>query len=126
MGETLGDFFYVLLFFVVAVLFTIVPVVISLLIAPRSRGLKTTDIYECGMEPFGSAWIRYSVLFYLYALIFIAFDVDVLYLFPVATSYVKGGRTDEFLSLLVFLLLLLLAIAYAWGKGVFEWRREGR
>ena len=126
MEQTLKDFAYVFFFVIVALLFTTVPVIIAYLLAPRTKGLKTESIYECGMDPFGSAWIRYAALFYIYALIFIAFDVDVLYLFPVATSFVKGGRPDEFFALLLFVALLVLAIAYAWCKGVFEWRSESR
>jgi len=123
---TLRDFAFVLAFAVLAILFALIAVLIPRFIAPRTVGLKTESIYECGMDPFGSAWIRYAALFYLYALIFIAFDVDVLYLFPVATSYVRGGNPEEFIALLVFVLLLVLAIAYAWGKGVFRWKYEGR
>jgi NADH-quinone oxidoreductase subunit A len=122
--NTLTEFYYVLIFLTVAVLFTIAPVVIAYLISPRTRGKKTLATYECGIEPFGSAWVRYSVVYYVYALIFIAFDVDILYLFPVALSYTKGDRTYEFYSLLVFILILALAIIYAWGKGVFTWKRK--
>ena len=122
--NTLEDFYYVLIFLVVAVVFTLAPIVVAYLISPRSRGSKTNATYECGIEPFGGAWIRYSVSYYIYALIFIAFDVDILYLFPVALSYTKGGRIYEFYSLLVFVFILVLAIIYAWGKGVFTWKRK--
>ncbi|HPB38561.1 MAG TPA: NADH-quinone oxidoreductase subunit A, partial [Syntrophorhabdus sp.] len=74
--------------------------------------------------PFGSAWVRYSSHYYIYALIFIAFDVDILYLFPAALSYTRGAKSYEFWSLLVFMLILGLAILYAWGKGVFAWKRK--
>lgn len=120
----LNEFFPVLLFALVAVLFAIIPIVIAYLIAPRTMGTKTLSTYECGIEPFGSAWIRYGVYYYVYALIFIAFDVDVLYLFPAALSYTRGSRNEEFYALLCFVLILALAIIYAWGKGVFTWKRK--
>ncbi|MCX5813207.1 MAG: NADH-quinone oxidoreductase subunit A [Proteobacteria bacterium] len=122
--NTLTEFYYVLIFLIVAVLFTIAPVVISYLIAPRTIGKKTFATYECGIEPFGSAWIRFSVVYYVYALIFIAFDVDILYLFPIALSYTRGGNVYEFYSLLIFIGILAFAIIYAWGKGVFTWKRR--
>jgi len=122
--NTLTEFLYVLAFLIVAVLFTIVPVVISYLIAPRTTGKKTLATYECGIEPFGGAWIRFSVVYYVYALIFIAFDVDILYLFPIALSYTRGGNVCEFYSLLIFVGILVFAIIYAWGKGVFTWKRR--
>lgn len=122
--HSINQFFHVLVFAIVAIIFTLAPVLIAYLIAPRTKGAKTHHIYECGIEPFGSAWIRYSAHYYVYALIFIAFDVDILYLFPAALSYTKGGNIYEFYSLLVFISLLALAMVYAWGKGVFTWKRK--
>ncbi len=122
--NSLTEFWPVLLFLLVAVFFTLVPVVISRLISPRTEGSKTLDAYECGIEPFGSAWIRYSIHYYMYALIFIAFDVDVLYLFPAALSYTRGGNAYEFFAFLAFVLIIVLAVVYAWGKGVFSWKRK--
>src|ERR1035437_5448998 len=104
--NNLEEFAPVVIFILVAIVFTLMPMLISYLLAPRTKGEKTLNTYECGIEPFGSAWIRYSVSYYIYALIFIAFDVDVLYLFPAAMSYTKGGRTDEFYALLVFVLII--------------------
>ncbi|HOJ43345.1 MAG TPA: NADH-quinone oxidoreductase subunit A [Syntrophorhabdaceae bacterium] len=118
------EFSYVVVFAVVAVIFTIAPVIISRLIAPRTISEKSFTTYECGIQPFGSAWTRHSIVYYTYALIFIAFDVDVLYLFPAALSYTKQNNAYEFYSLLVFVLMLVLAIIYAWGKGVFAWKRK--
>jgi NADH-quinone oxidoreductase subunit A len=122
--DILTEFFPVLVFTIVAILFTLMPVIIAYLLSPRTTGKNTFATYECGIEPFGSAWVRYSAHYYIYALIFIAFDVDILYLFPVAVSYTKGARIYEFWSLLVFMLILGLAILYAWGKGVFTWKRK--
>ena len=122
--DILNQFFPVLLFAIVAVLFTLIPIFIAYILAPRTKGVKTLATYECGIEPFGSAWIRYSITYYVYALIFIAFDVDILYLFPVALSYTRGGAMHEFYALVVFVLILALAVIYAWGKGVFTWKRK--
>jgi NADH:ubiquinone oxidoreductase subunit 3 (subunit A) len=120
----LDQFSPVFIFSIVAVLFTLVPIFIAYVLAPRTKGKKTLDTYECGVEPFGSAWIRYSINYYIYALIFIAFDVDILYLFPVALSYTRGGAMYEVYALVVFVLILALAVVYAWGKGVFTWKRK--
>ena len=93
--------------------------------APRSRGAKRDDTYECGIEPVGNSWMRFSIAFHLFALIFIAFEVDVLYLFPVALAYgaEDGAATwSGFLEIALFIGILALAIVYAWRRGVFRWR----
>jgi NADH-quinone oxidoreductase subunit A len=76
------------------------------------------------MEPIGDAWIRYSAVYYLYALVFVAFAVDVLYLVPVVTVYnrIKEFAVRDFVELLIFVGILSLVIVYAWKKGVFEWK----
>ena len=78
------------------------------------------------MDPIGDAWIRYSAAYYLYALVFVAFAVDVLYLIPVALVYnrVPGIRIRDFVELLIFVGILSLVIVYAWKKGIFEWKRK--
>ena len=122
------DHAYVLVFLSVGFLAAALPFAVSALLAPRSRWTQTDTTYECGMEPIGPAWIRYGVLYYLYALMFLAFDVDVLYLFPVALAYTHES-VDHLgfvaaLEVILFLAILSLAIAYAWRKGVFTWPRK--
>jgi NADH-quinone oxidoreductase subunit A len=119
----LHDYLYVLAFLLAAVGFAVAPLVISHLIAPRSWG-KTRDVtYETGMLPIGSAWIQFGVYFYLYALIFLAFDVEVLYLFPVALTYDRGFVMRDLVEVVLFVAIMALAIVYAWKEGVFEWGR---
>lgn len=118
------DHAYVLVFFAVGFLAAALPFAVSALLAPRGRWKKTLDTYECGMDPIGPAWIRYGVLYYLYALMFLAFDVDVLYLFPAAVAYRKVPGFGVALEVILFIAILSLAIAYAWRKGVFTWPRK--
>jgi NADH:ubiquinone oxidoreductase subunit 3 (subunit A) len=120
----LMEYFAIPIFVVTGVAFVVIGIAVAYLLSPRTRGEKTLTTYECGIEPFGGAWIRYSIHYYIYALIFIGFDVDILYLFPVALTYTKGKNAYEFYSLAVFILILALAITYAWGKGVFTWKRK--
>jgi NADH-quinone oxidoreductase subunit A len=118
------DHAYVLVFLAVGFLAAALPFFIAALLAPRSRWAKTFDTYECGMDPIGPAWIRYGVVYYLYALMFLAFDVDVLYLFPVALAYQKVPGLGVAFEVVLFVAILSLAIAYAWRKGVFTWPRK--
>jgi NADH-quinone oxidoreductase subunit A len=118
------DHAYVLVFFAVGCLAAALPFAVSALLAPRSRWSKSLDTYECGMEPIGPAWIRYGVVYYLYALMFLAFDVDVLYLFPAALAYKDIPGFAVALEVILFLSILALAIVFAWRKGVFAWPRR--
>jgi NADH-quinone oxidoreductase subunit A len=109
--------------------FALGPIVLARLLAARKTrnyANKTGQFIECGMEPIGDAWIRYSAVYYLYALVFVAFAVDVLYLVPVALVYnrIKEFVIRDFVELLIFVGILSLVIVYAWAKGVFEWKRK--
>lgn len=126
--EYLIDLLYVVAFFLGGTAFALGPVIISTLLAPRTRQAQTDSLYECGMQPIGEAWIRFGVVYYLYALMFLAFAVDVLFLLPVALIYanevVLGSAWLDFLIVFLFIDTLALAVVYAWKKGVFQWERK--
>ncbi len=119
--EILTDFLAVALYLVVGIIFAVVPIILSQLIVRRSTGPARDLTYESGMETIGSAWIQFTAAYYIYALIFLAFDVDVLYLFPVSIAYGDFAIRD-FVEVVIFVGILSLAIVYAWCKGVFEWQ----
>ncbi len=124
-----GDLIYLFAFCLGGLAFALGPfVVVHLLAARRTRqsANKTRQFIECGMEPIGDAWIRYSASYYLYALVFIAFAVDVLYLLPVALVYnrIKELGWNDFFEVVLFVGILSLVIVYAWKKGIFEWKRK--
>ncbi len=121
--ELLFDFMAVAFFLLVGVVFAVVPLILSSLIVKRGRGVQREETYESGMQTIGSAWIQFTVAYYIYALIFLAFDVDVLYLFPVAMVY-GSYHLRDIVGVLLFVGILSLAIVYAWCKGVFEWQSQ--
>lgn len=98
--------------------------VVHLLAARKTRNYanKTGQYIECGIEPIGDAWIRYSAVYYLYALVFVAFAVDVLYLFPVALVYDRQFAWRDLVEVIIFIAILSLVLIYARKKGVFEWK----
>ncbi|MEW6442038.1 MAG: NADH-quinone oxidoreductase subunit A [bacterium] len=102
------------------------PLLLALVISPRSKGQALKAPYECGMVPHGWSWIRFGINYYFYALIFLAFDVDVLYLFPVAVHYPESVGLAAFVKVAIFLAVLALAVLYFWRKGVFSWPRRIR
>lgn len=121
------DHLYVAAFFLGGLLMAVGPFIIAHIFVPRStRNIsnKTRQFIECGVEPIGDAWIRFGIVYYLYALIFLAFDVDILFLFPVALAYDSGFVIRDFVEILIFVGILSLALVYAWKKGVFKWERK--
>ncbi len=123
------DAIYIMAFCLGGLLFAAGPfIVVHLLSARKTRAYadKTEQLIECGMEPIGDAWIRYSAVYYLYALIFVAFAVDVLFLIPVALVYdrIPGFGFRDLVEVLIFVAILSLVIVYAWKKGLFEWNRK--
>lgn len=114
----------VIVFLVMGVVFGAAPLLGSLLLAPKARGGDMGMSYECGMPPYGPARVSWGINYYFYALLFLAFDVDVLYLFPVASIYASTPGWTVFWELVIFLGVLVLAVIYFWRKGVFTWPRR--
>ena len=118
------DLIYMAAFLAGGIVLAITPMILAHVLAPgRTRQIhdKTLDVIECGMATIGSTWIRYGVVYYLYALIFVAFAVDVLFLFPVASIYNERPGWRETVEVILFVGILTLVIVYAWKKGVFTW-----
>ena len=120
----LSDFSFVLVYLLAAALFAMGPLIIAFLIAPKSFGATRDEVYECGMPAIGSAWIQVAIIYYLFALLFLAFDVDVLFLFPVLLAYGKGYVWRDLIEISIFIGILSLVIVYAWSRGVFSWKRK--
>lgn len=88
---------------------------------PPHPGPLKNAAYECGVEPTGDAWIRFRAHYYLYAILFLTFDVEVLFLLPFAAAF-SGLRPGVLLAMLAFLLLLAEGLVWAWRRGHLEWR----
>lgn len=121
-----ADLIYLVAYALGGLAFAVGPFVLVHLLSPRrtrQSAQKTGQFVECGMEPIGDAWIRYSAVYYRYALVFVAFAVDVLYLLPVALVYDRVFAWRDLVELTLFVGILALVVVYAWRKGVFEWKR---
>src|SRR5690349_24875532 len=108
-----------------AVAFSLTPLALAWLWAkkfsPRKPGHDKNAIYECGLESKGDAWVHFKAEYYLYAIIFLIFDVETIFLLPFAVSF-TGLTAGAFVAMLVFLLLLVEGLAWAWTKGVLTWK----
>lgn len=89
--------------------------------SPRKPGPDKNSTYECGLESKGDAWVQFKSEYYLYAIIFLIFDVETIFLLPFAVSF-TGLSAGAFVAVLVFILLLVEGLIWAWQKGVLEWK----
>ncbi len=108
------------LFFIVGVFFVAIAIFIAYLFAPRSSNPQKLDPWECGKTPFGDAWIQFKVGYYLFAIIYLIFDVEVVFLVPWAKVMRQVGSL-AFFEALVFLIILGLGLLYAWKKKALVW-----
>jgi NADH:ubiquinone oxidoreductase subunit 3 (subunit A) len=114
----------ILVFLAVAVAFLVVNLLAWKLIRPSRFSEEKLTTYECGENPTGSAWIQFNIRFYVFALIFIVFDVEAVFLLPWAVVFRQPQfGMLAFLEGLVFIAILVVALAYVWRKGDLEWVR---
>ena len=114
------DFGTVLIFAMLAIVLVYVPLLISSLVAPSQKTPDKLDNYDCGEEPEGSAGGQFNIRFYVIALIFLIFDVEVVFLFPWAMVFKEMGMV-AFVEMGIFLLILIVGLAYVWKKGDLDW-----
>jgi NADH-quinone oxidoreductase subunit A len=116
----LAEYFPVLLFILVGIAIGVVPMVLGKLLAPNRPDPEKLSPYECGFEAFEDARMKFDVRYYLVAILFILFDLEIAFLFPWATVINDIGFAG-FLSMMVFLGILVVGFVYEWMKGALEW-----
>ena len=113
-------YLYAGILFAAGFIFVIVTMITSGIIAPHKRTKEKLQTYESGESPIGSAWVQYPLGFYIFALLFVAFDVDIVFIIAWAVIF-KQLSFFGFFEILFFILVLALGLAYAWRKGVIRW-----
>ena len=116
----LTEFGKVLIFLIIGALFVAAGMFASWILRPRRPYPGKVAPYECGEDPVGDAWVRFNVRFYVVALIFLIFDVEVVFLFPWALVFRNLGLFG-FLEMAVFLGILIVGFVYVWAKGDLDW-----
>ncbi|PYJ58004.1 MAG: NADH-quinone oxidoreductase subunit I [Verrucomicrobia bacterium] len=115
----------IVVFAVAAVLFALVPLGLARLWAkkfsPIKPGPDKNATYECGLESKGDAWVQFKSEYYLYAILFLIFDVETIFLLPFAVAFTSLS-VGAFVAMMVFLLLLAEGLIWAWQKGVLNWK----
>jgi NADH-quinone oxidoreductase subunit A len=130
----LSEFGTVLLFLVGGIVFLGVTLLLSKILRPHKPNPDKLSTYESGEEAIGSSWPQFNIRFYVVALMFILFEIELIFLFPWATIFTNQELMHQtnnawgwftLVEVLTFVLILVLGLAYAWGKGYFDWT-EGK
>ncbi len=122
----LENYFPVLVFVIVGLAFGCVPLLLGRLLGPHRPDREKTSAYECGFEAFEEARMQFDIRYYLIAIIFILFDLEIAFLFPWAAIFKEitespAVRTFGFVEMFVFIGILVVGYAYAWAKGALDW-----
>ena len=118
--EYLTRYFPIMFFIVLALVFGIWTLVVSSLLQPKYPEPEKLSTYECGSEPFSDARMPFPVRYYIFAMLFVIFDIEVIFLYPWAVVFTKIELIG-LIEMLVFIGLFLVAYVYAWRKGALEW-----
>ncbi len=114
------DFGTAFIFVFIGIVLVAAPLLIQRILSPQRKTLDKMSTYECGEAVEGPAWVKFNIRFYVVALIFIIFDVEVVFLFPWAVVYKELGLF-AFVEMMIFIGVLALGLAYVWRKGDLEW-----
>lgn len=122
----LADYGYIGLFLVVAILFAVSLIIIPATlvffkIIPKKPSPTKSSTFECGMETIGKTWVQFNVRYYVYALVFLALDVLVLFLYPWAVALRKLGYSG-LIAIIVLIVIVIVGYIYAWRKQALEWK----
>ena len=115
-----SDWLYIGLFLVIGALVPTAAIVTSSILSPKKPNHIKQSTYECGMETVGENWVQFKAQYYVFALVFLVFDVETVFLFPWAVSLGKLSLYAVFEGI-VFILILIAGLVFAWRKGMLEW-----
>jgi NADH-quinone oxidoreductase subunit A len=116
----LTQYTFVALFAIIAIIFPIAAFVIAWLIRPKKPNPVKQSTYECGLETQGETWVQFRIQYYIYAMVFVIFDIETAFLYPWAVAYKQVGLF-ALVEVVIFVGILLTGLLYAWRKGALEW-----
>lgn len=116
----LTDWQFIGIFLILSPIFPAAPVIANHFLGPRKPNPLKQQTYECGIEAVGDSWIQFKVQYYIFALIFVVFDVEAVFLFPIAAAFDQLQLFAVF-EVVLFVLILAVGLGYAWRKGALEW-----
>jgi NADH-quinone oxidoreductase subunit A len=114
------DWIFIGLFLLIGLVFPAAPIIMAAILAPKKPNALKTETYECGIETVGEAWVQFKIQYYIFALVFVVFDVETVFLFPWAVAH---NSLPLFMAIqgVIFIFLLAEGLIYVWRKGALEW-----
>ena len=117
----LSDYNFIGIFVVVVLIFPFIALGLAWLLRPKKPNPVKTDTFECGLQTFGDTWVQFRAQYFIYALVFVVFDIEAVFLFPWAVAYDKVGLF-AFFEALLFLAILAVGLVYAWRKDALQYQ----
>lgn len=117
----LSEYGFIAALGIIAFIFPFVGVAAAWLLRPKRPDPIKNSVYECGVETIGDTWVQFRAQYYLFALIFVIFDIEAIFLFPFAVAFKEVGLFAV-VEAFLFILILILGLVYAWKKGALEWQ----
>jgi NADH:ubiquinone oxidoreductase subunit 3 (subunit A) len=116
----LNDWIFIGIFLLLAPVFPAIAILIAKLIAPRKPNPLKSETYECGIETYGETWVQLKAQYYIFALVFLIFDIEIVFLYPWAVAF-DQLPLYAVMEGVIFILILVAGLLYTWRKGVLEW-----
>jgi len=113
-------YLFIAIFVLVSIIFALLPLLLASKLAPRKPSEIKNKTYECGLDAPGDAWIQYRVQYYIYALMFVVFDIETIFIYPWAVAFKQLGLF-AFVEMIIFIAILGFGLYYAWQKRLLEW-----
>ncbi len=115
------EWVFIALLLIISLMLPAIPIFAGRLLGPRKPNALKNSTYECGVETVGDTWVQFKVQYYIFALVFLVFDIEAIFMFPWAVAYNKLPLFGVVMGI-VFIVTLAEALIYAWRKGALEWR----
>lgn len=116
----LNQWLYIAIFVAISILLPTIAILLARVLSPKKPNRIKNSVYECGMETYDKTWIQFRIQYYLYALVFLIFDVETVFLYPIAVAY---NQISLFMVIetIIFISILFVGFLYVWRKGALNW-----
>ena len=120
---SLTEYYFILIFFIISCILSFVLLILTFLVSMKNSNFEKLSAYECGFEPFEDTRTPFDIHFYIVAILFMIFDLEIAFLFPWAVNLRSLYYTNSFTVMMLFLIILTLGFIYEWNKGALDWSK---